>query len=82
MSGTITSILTPTTSFRSTFSSHLDSLYEFKYLSNDEKIPLTYLPLINPYKAFTKPSHSLTKTVKCIVSPSRRYIKEYVQACH
>ena len=62
-------------------SSNLEYLYEFEYLPDDSKVPLTDLPFLNPYNAFVRPQTSVKKTVTQLFSTKRPIsVKEYVQA--
>ncbi|XP_058211673.1 uncharacterized protein LOC131323851 [Rhododendron vialii] len=56
------------TSRNSTSSSNLEYLYEFEYLPDDSKVPLTDLPFLNPYNAFVRPQTSVKKTVTQLFS--------------
>ena len=55
-----------------------DSMYEYTYLQEDSKIPITDLPCLNPYAAFSKPSSSILKFVKTIIHKPAKAVKEYV----
>ena len=58
-------------SSRRSTSSRFESLYEFNYLPEDSKIPLTDLPFLNPYDAFSKPSKSFSTSLRHLVSPPK-----------
>ncbi|KAJ9547114.1 hypothetical protein OSB04_019657 [Centaurea solstitialis] len=49
------------TSFRKSSTSKIDQLYEISYVPDDSKIPITSMPLVNPYSVFSKPNNSLSK---------------------
>ncbi|KAJ9550757.1 hypothetical protein OSB04_014802 [Centaurea solstitialis] len=69
------------TSFRQSSASKIDQLYEISYVPDDSKIPITSMPLVNPYSVFSKPNNSLSKKVKKLIgSTSAQQIKEFVQA--
>ncbi|KAJ0888866.1 putative viral movement protein [Helianthus annuus] len=67
-------------SFRRSSASKIDQLYEISYISDESKVPITSLPLVNPYSVFKKPQNSLSKKVKQLVgSVSNPVVKEFVQ---
>ncbi|KAK1361030.1 Viral movement protein [Heracleum sosnowskyi] len=80
--------LTPSPSFsssRNSFSSskskNNDFLYAVDYHKDDSKIPITELPLLNPYRTFTKRHYQVSRAVKQVFSPSRKIeAKELVLA--
>ncbi|GJS28656.1 putative zinc finger, CCHC-type containing protein [Tanacetum coccineum] len=46
----------------------------------DSRIPVSEMPLVNPYQIFTKPTSSITKRVKQLIgSAPNKQIKEFVQ---
>ncbi len=61
--------------FKKTVGSKLDSLYEITYLSEEDKVSATELPLINPYTAYTKQSTSFTSTVKSLIGGPLQRVK-------
>ncbi|ESQ51076.1 hypothetical protein EUTSA_v10022984mg, partial [Eutrema salsugineum] len=69
-----------TTPFRKSTSSKIDYLYEIEYVSEDSKVPITQLPLLNPYKAFTKPNSSFPKVIKQVFGPSKHAARELILA--
>ncbi|ESQ50198.1 hypothetical protein EUTSA_v10002304mg, partial [Eutrema salsugineum] len=68
------------TPFRKSTSSKIDYLYEIEYVSEDSKVPITQLPLLNPYKAFTKPNSTLPKVIKQVFGPSKHAARELILA--
>ncbi|KAL8228432.1 hypothetical protein R6Q57_016016 [Mikania cordata] len=65
---------------RNITSSQRDQLYEVSYVPEDSKIPITNMPLVNPYNVFSKPSTSFSRKVrKLIGSSTNPYVKEFVQ---
>ena len=67
-------------SFRRSSASKIDQLYEISYVSDESKVPITSLSLVNPYSVFKKPQNSLSKKVKQLVgSVSNPVVKEFVQ---
>ena len=61
--------------------SKLEYLYEFEHIPDEHKVPLTDLPLLNPYSTFLKPPSSFKTTVqKLIHTPRPSSVKEYIQA--
>ncbi|KAK1398016.1 hypothetical protein POM88_007879 [Heracleum sosnowskyi] len=80
--------LTPSPSFsssRNSFSSskskNNDFLYAVDYHKDDSKIPITELPLLNPYRTFTKKPYPVSRVVKQVFSHSRKIeAKELVLA--
>ena len=70
--------ITPSPSFRRSTSSAYDSLYEYTYLPEDNKIPITDLPCLNPYPAFSLPTSSILKYVKTLIQKPVKAVKEYV----
>ena len=69
-------------SFRKSTGNRLEYLYEISHVQEDSKIPITDLPIVNPYTIFNKPQSSFKKTIKKKkISPSHpSTVKEYVQA--
>ncbi|GJZ18951.1 hypothetical protein Tco_0555541 [Tanacetum coccineum] len=60
--------------------SKIDQLYEISYVPDDSRIPVSEMPLVNPYQIFTKPTSSITKRVKQLIgSAPNKQIKEFVQ---
>ncbi|GJR09665.1 zinc finger, CCHC-type, viral movement protein [Tanacetum coccineum] len=60
--------------------SKIDQLYEISYVPDDSRIPVSEMPLVNPYQIFTKPTNSITKRVKQLIgSAPNKQIKEFVQ---
>lgn len=51
-----------------------------KYVSDDSKVPITELPPLKTYKAFTKPSSTLPKIIKHVFDPNKNIAKELVLA--
>ncbi|GJS11051.1 hypothetical protein Tco_0367847 [Tanacetum coccineum] len=67
-------------SFRQSSASKIDQLYEISYVPDDSRIPVSEMPLVNPYQIFTKPTSSITKRVKQLIgSAPNKQIKEFVQ---
>jgi len=67
-------------SLRHSNASRIDQLYEISYVSDESKIPITSMPLVNPYHVFSKPQTSFTKKVKKIIgSSSNPQVKEFIQ---
>ncbi|GJX60433.1 putative reverse transcriptase domain, viral movement protein [Tanacetum coccineum] len=67
-------------SFRQSSASKIDQLYEISYVLDDSIIPVSEMPLVNPYQIFTKPTNSITKRVKQFIgSAPNKQIKEFVQ---
>ncbi|KAL4556804.1 hypothetical protein LXL04_034966 [Taraxacum kok-saghyz] len=65
--------------FRQSNASKIDQLYEIAYLSYELKIPISQLPIVNPYNVFNKPVTSFSKKVKKLIeSTSNQQAKEYV----
>ncbi|ESQ50197.1 hypothetical protein EUTSA_v10002254mg, partial [Eutrema salsugineum] len=58
----------------------IDYLYELEYVSEDSKVPITTLPLLNPYKAFTKQNSTLPKVIKQVFGPSKHAARELILA--
>ena len=59
----------------------LDYLYEISHVPEDNKIPITNFPIVNPYTVFDKPQASFKKSIKKFLGPSQpSTVKEYVQA--
>lgn len=52
------------------------------YIPDDDKIPITEFPLVNPYTIFSKPSNSIARYVKQIFGPkhSKLPVKVFTQA--
>lgn len=67
---------------RSSSISLLDSLYEITYLPEDDKIPVTKFPIVNPYNIFLKHTNFFTTSVKQIfeLKHHKRAVKEIVQS--
>ncbi|XP_019087516.1 PREDICTED: uncharacterized protein LOC104724406 [Camelina sativa] len=74
------SSLSKTPSFRRSTSKKIDYLYEVEYVSDDSKVPITQLPLLNPYKAFTKPNSTFPKDIRQVFVPNKHNAKELVLA--
>uniref|UniRef100_A0A803QDR5 Polyprotein n=1 Tax=Cannabis sativa TaxID=3483 RepID=A0A803QDR5_CANSA len=72
--------LTASPSLRRSSGSKLDALYEVSYLSDDGKVILSDLPLINPYQAFSKPQNLFTRSIKTLIKQNPKTVKEYVQS--
>ncbi|KAF4372297.1 hypothetical protein G4B88_004613 [Cannabis sativa] len=72
--------LTASPSLRRSSASKLDALYEVSYLSDDGKVILSDLPLINPYQAFSKPQSLFTRSIKTLIKQNPKTVKEYVQS--
>ena len=51
-------------SLRTSIANRLDYLYEISHVPEDSKIPITDLPIVNPYTMFNKPQPSFKKTIK------------------
>ncbi|GJS01530.1 putative zinc finger, CCHC-type containing protein [Tanacetum coccineum] len=67
-------------SFRQSSASKIDQLYEISYVPDDSRIPVSEMPLVNPYQIFTKPTNSITKRVKQLIgSAPNKQIKEFIQ---
>ncbi|KAL3638190.1 hypothetical protein CASFOL_017561 [Castilleja foliolosa] len=75
-----TTLSNPRPSFRKTTSSKIDYLYEVEYMSENSKVPITELPLLNPYRAFTKPNTTLPKSIKNVFNPTKTSAKELILA--
>ncbi|ESQ39485.1 hypothetical protein EUTSA_v10001266mg [Eutrema salsugineum] len=69
-----------TTHFRKSTSSKIDYLYEIEYVSEDSKVPITQLPLLNPDKVFTKPKSTFPKVIKQVFGPSKHAARELILA--
>ena len=68
-------------SLRKSTANRLDYLYEISHVPEDNKIPITNFPTVNPYTVFDKPQASFKKSIKKLLGPSQpSTIKEYVQA--
>jgi len=67
-------------SIRQSTSTKLDYLYEVNLFDDTQKISKTDLPLVNPYRAFAKKSHSIIHSIKTLIKQPSRVAKEYVQA--
>ncbi|XP_023641348.1 uncharacterized protein LOC111831449 [Capsella rubella] len=74
------STLSKTPSFRKSTSKKVDYLYEIEYMSDESKVPITQLPLLNPYKAFSKPSSTFPKAIRQVFVPNKHTAKELVLA--
>ncbi|KAF4375467.1 hypothetical protein F8388_024126 [Cannabis sativa] len=72
--------LTASPSLRRSSASKLDALYEVSYLSDDGKVILSDIPLINPYQAFSKPQSLFTRSIKTLIKQNPKTVKEYVQS--
>ena len=66
----------PTPKMKESTSSKYDYFYEITHVKANQ-VEDSYLPLLNPYKAFRR-SSSFTSTVKKIVSPKFQVPKEYI----
>ncbi|KAL4561472.1 hypothetical protein LXL04_033638 [Taraxacum kok-saghyz] len=67
-------------SFRQSSASKIDQLYEIAYLSDESKIPISQLPIVNPYNVFNKPVTRFSRKIKKLIgSTSNQQAKEYVQ---
>ncbi|VVB04427.1 unnamed protein product [Arabis nemorensis] len=75
-----TSLIPRQSSFRRSTSNKIDYVYEVEYVSDDTKVPITQLSLLNPYKAFTKPNTTLPKVLKHAFNPNKHTAKELVLA--
>ncbi|KAL3614490.1 hypothetical protein CASFOL_041576 [Castilleja foliolosa] len=75
-----TTLSSPRPSFRKTTSNKIDYLYEVEYMSDNSKVPITELPLLNPYRAFTKPNTTFPKSIKQVFNPTKISAKEIVLA--
>lgn len=73
-------ILSSFTSLQRSNASKINSLYKISHLPDSKKIPIIDLPFVNPYLPYNKLSHSITKAVRSLISPSKSQIKEYVHA--
>ena len=51
-------------SLRRSTGNRLEYLYEISHVQEDSKIPITDLPIVNPYTIFNKPQSSFKKTIK------------------
>ena len=68
-------------SLRKSTGNRLEYLYEISHVLEDSKIPITDLPIVNPYTIFNKPQFSFKKTIKIYIGPSHpSIVKEYFQA--
>ncbi|ESQ50195.1 hypothetical protein EUTSA_v10002187mg, partial [Eutrema salsugineum] len=67
-------------SFQKSTSSKIDYLYEIEYVSEESKVPITQLLLLNPYKAFTKPNSTLPKVIKQVFGPRKHAARELIPA--
>ncbi|KAF4369790.1 hypothetical protein G4B88_022175 [Cannabis sativa] len=72
--------LTASPSLRRSSASKLDALYKVSYLSDDGKVIISDLPLINPYQAFSKPQSLFTRSIKTLIKQNPKTVKEYVQS--
>ena len=67
----------PTPKLKVSTSSKYDYFYEITHVPEANQVEDSYLPLLNPYKAFRR-SSSFSSTVKKIVSPKFQVPKEYI----
>ncbi|KAG7578924.1 Viral movement protein [Arabidopsis thaliana x Arabidopsis arenosa] len=65
---------------RKSNASKIDYLYEVEYVSDESKVPITQLPLLNPYKAFIKPNSTFPKVIKSVFGPHKPAARELVLA--
>ncbi|KAL2543132.1 Uncharacterized protein Adt_04110 [Abeliophyllum distichum] len=65
-------------SFRKSNASKIDGLYEITHIPEADKTHVTSLLLLNPYHAYAKPKHSISRSVRTLISSSKTQIKEYV----
>ena len=80
---TLKTMLSPTSSLRRSTFTKKDYLYKIEYISNENKVPNTKtLPLLNPDKAFTKPSSLVTKIIKHAFVPEASTVRELILASH
>ncbi|KAK5824452.1 hypothetical protein PVK06_019226 [Gossypium arboreum] len=56
----------------------ISSLYEIKYLSEEDNVQLTDLPTVNPYSAYRKSAFS--KSIRTLIKGFAKQVKEYVQS--
>ncbi|GMN26540.1 hypothetical protein TIFTF001_040875 [Ficus carica] len=70
----------PSPSMRKSSASKLYYLYEINYVPDEQKIISEDLPIINPYHAFVKQSNPMLRTIKQLVRPTSKMVREYVQS--
>ena len=68
----------PTPKMKESISSKYDYFYEITHVPEANQVEDSYLPFLNPYKAFKLFSSSFSFTVKKIVSPKFQIPKEYI----
>ena len=61
-------------SLRKSTSNRLDYLYEISHVPEDNKIPITNFPIVNPYTVFDKPQASFKKSIKKFLGPSHPFL--------